>query len=292
MMEKEYKHELIRPNEKLPVFVWIHNPAQVGYANYIVPHWHQAIEISYTLAGKIDEFIVEGKTYQCDPGKILVVNSQEIHSIKVKLPTKDNRALTVIYDYNFIKELYPEIKDEWIRINNQQVFTAEQRKVYKELQSLLDGIVKLYNQEENKFKNIEMSLELLRVLKLLLVNFAIADQKKRAQTNKTNKQLYSIVEFIKNNYQEISSLEDVAEYCHLSKEYLARFFKKNMGITVGQYIAEIKAKNAYEQIGVSQKNLTQIALDAGFSGIRTMDRALIRVYGKKASEIKKVNQSH
>lgn len=289
MMEKEYKHELIRPNEKLPVFVWIHNPAQVGYANYIAPHWHQSIELSYTLTGEIDEFIIEGQNYHCEPGKILVVNSQEIHSIKVFKNGIDKRALSVIFTYKFVKEMYPMIDNMVFSLNNYSELTDDQKYKYKKLQKLLQQVATIYTEKENAYKNISISVKLLEILEILIKNFMIEAKCKSTKEVRIVERTQAIIEYIQKNYQEELSLENIARYHHVSKEYLARFFKKYIGITIGQYIAEIRAKHAYDDIVTGKHNLTEIALNNGFSGIRTMDRALIRIYGRKASELKKVN---
>lgn len=281
----EYTHEVVKTNEILPVFLWIHTPVELDYKNYIAPHWHQAIELSYTINGKIDEFIIEGKVYKTNAREVLLVNSQEIHSIKVKNPCKGSKALTITYTYDFVKSIYPEIENEYIKINDKSKFTASQVAAYKYIQKLLDDIVELHF-SCNKLKNIDISIKLLELLKILVHDFSEIDKNRKAQTNRINQQLSLILDFIQCNYRDISSLNDVAKQCHLSKEYLSRFFKKTMGITVGQYIAEIKAQKAYSQIILGKDSLTQVALNNGFSGIRTMDRALLRAYGKKASEIK------
>lgn len=288
MMEKEYKHELIRPNEKLPVWVWMHN-SNFNYSSYIAPHWHQSIELSYTLTGEIDEFIIEGQNYHCEPGKILVVNSQEIHSIKVFKNGIDKRALSVIFTYKFVKEMYPMIDNMVFSLNNYSKLTDGQKYKYKKLQKLLQQVATIYTEKENAYKNISISVKLLEILEILIKNFMIEAKCKSTKEVRIVERTQAIIEYIQKNYQEELSLENIARYHHVSKEYLARFFKKYIGITIGQYIAEIRAKHAYDDIVTGKHNLTEIALNNGFSGIRTMDRALIRIYGRKASELKKVN---
>lgn len=277
----KYKHELVRPNEELPIWLFVHEGKE---QSYILPHWHQAIEISYVKHGRIDEFFIEGQKFCCTAGKILIVNSQEIHSIKVYEHDKGECALSLLYTYEFVKRLYPEIENQTIVINNPDKFTAQQKNIYKQLVELFNQIIELQLQPADEFKTLRVNVLSLRVLELILIYFTQHAERKKLQINE---RLHNIIFYIQENFQEIDSLEDVAKQCHLSKEYLARFFKKSMGMTVGQYLTEVKAKYAYEQLLLGTKTLTQISLDSGFSGIRTMDRALIRVYGKKASLIKK-----
>ena len=62
-----------------------------------------------------------------------------------------------------------------------------------------------------------------------------------------------------------------------------------MNITVFQYLNYVRAKHAYPLLLKGKKTATQIALDCGFSGLRTMDRALLKNYGLTSREIKKKN---
>lgn len=266
----------------------MHN-SNFNYSSYIAPHWHQSIELSYTLTGEIDEFIIEGQNYHCEPGKILVVNSQEIHSIKVFKNGIDKRALSVIFTYKFVKEMYPMIDNMVFSLNNYSKLTDGQKYKYKKLQKLLQQVATIYTEKENAYKNISISVKLLEILEILIKNFMIEAKCKSTKEVRIVERTQAIIEYIQKNYQEELSLENIARYHHVSKEYLARFFKKYIGITIGQYIAEIRAKHAYDDIVTGKHNLTEIALNNGFSGIRTMDRALIRIYGRKASELKKVN---
>lgn len=285
MTEKEYKHEVVRPNEKLPVWVWMHN-SNFNYSSYIAPHWHQSIELSYTLTGEIDEFIIEGQNYHCEPGKILVVNSQEIHSIRVKKRQVTENALSIIYTYDFVKRLYPEVEEEYFDINEYEQLTIHQKEQYVRLQVLLEEVATLYF-DNSKYKAIKMNVLLLQILERLILFFTKKSSIRRPQEQKALERIHHILEYIQTNYKDELSLEIVANQCHLSREYLARFFKKYMGLTIGQYLAEIRATHAYDKICENKTTLTEIAIDCGFSGIRTMDRALVKLYGKKASCIKK-----
>lgn len=60
-----------------------------------------------------------------------------------------------------------------------------------------------------------------------------------------------------------------------------------MEITVDTYINNVRAQHAHYELRNSHKNLTEIALDNGFSGVRTMNRAFQNLYKISASKIKR-----
>lgn len=49
----------------------------------------------------------------------------------------------------------------------------------------------------------------------------------------------------------------------------------------------VRAQRAYFELKNTSHNLTQIAMSNGFSGVRTMNRAFDKLYGKTASQIKR-----
>lgn len=48
-----YTHEMIAPDP--PLVAWLFHHHDQGPV-YIPPHWHQAVELSYTISGRIDHF--------------------------------------------------------------------------------------------------------------------------------------------------------------------------------------------------------------------------------------------
>ena len=92
--------------------------------------------------------------------------------------------------------------------------------------------------------------------------------------------------FLQKNYQETIGLEELAEHCHLSRSYMARFFKAHLGVTLGQYLATIRAQKARDSLIETKDCLTDIALKHGFSGLRSMNRALETNFGKTARQLR------
>ncbi|WP_249905382.1 helix-turn-helix domain-containing protein [Lactobacillus amylovorus] len=64
-------------------------------------------------------------------------------------------------------------------------------------------------------------------------------------------------------------------------------FQKADGNHSCTYINNVRAQRAYFELKNTSHNLTQIAMNNGFSGVRTMNRAFDKLYGKTASQIKR-----
>lgn len=90
-----------------------------------------------------------------------------------------------------------------------------------------------------------------------------------------------IDEYLQQYYQDDIRLEDLAAYCHLSRSYMARFFKKHLGVTLGEYLRNIRAQRARDSLIETNDSFTSIALEHGFSGLRSMNRALESKFWEK-----------
>ena len=284
--KKIKQHEIVIPTDPLPVWYYVfhdHNSEE-----YIAPHWHRGIELSYIERGKINDFLINKKHYSSYPGKILVVNTQEIHSIR-NFQSDKSLALSIIFPYEYVIRLYPDISHQIIAINEPEKFTNNQKVAYVQLQGLLSEFVKLYF-IDIPVKYLKQQELIDKVLYLLLANFT---QDRAEQEQISERKVYAInrlqyiTQYVNNHYQEELTLTILANKCNISKEYLARFFKKEMELTIETYINNVRAEHAYSELKNKKKNLTQIAIDSGFSSIRTMNRAFDRLYGKSASKIKK-----
>ncbi len=128
--KKIKQHEIVIPTDPLPVWYFVfhdHNSEK-----YIAPHWHRGIELSYVENGRIDDFLINKKHYSSQSGTILVVNTQEIHSIH-DFRNTDSLALSIIFPYDYIANLYPDIAHQVIKINDPTMFSNKQKLAYLHL---------------------------------------------------------------------------------------------------------------------------------------------------------------
>lgn len=286
-MNEDFVHEIVIPTD--PLFAWVQVFKDQAGPSYIAPHWHEGIELSFTIHGRIDQFTINGKKFQTRPGQILVVNTQEIHSVQSQSQAGD-LALSIIYPYPEIHSLYPQISELLIAINHPEHFTGDQELAYADLQGKLWQIATLL-QTDLPLKNIRLTRLLIEVLEGLLLHFTIPKTDPRLDAGRKTyavTRLQQVTQYVNNHYQEEISLRDLAQDCGVSKEYLARFFKKEMDLTVDGYINLVRAQNVHKMLlGEPQISLTDLALTNGFSGVRTMNRAFARSYGQTASDFKR-----
>lgn len=281
------EHELVQPVEFLPIWYELFNEQPLSQIPTIIPsHWHRGIELSYTHSGTIDEFVISKEVFSTKPNTILLINSREIHSIKT---TANGSALSIIFPYSYVKNLYPNIDSFEFQLNKPELFTDIQHNQYQQIQVLCQEFFTLAN-EKKEYYQFDLYILVLQILKKLVQYFRVPKQALSQQSIFILNRLQKITDYLEENYQQSISLDELAMYMHLSKEYLSRFFKQHMQLTIGEYLRNVRAQSAYKDILNTSETLTNIALANGFSGLRSMNRALESRYSLSASQIRKNNQ--
>lgn len=161
-------HEIVVPTSPLPVWYFIFN-TDTGVPKYVAPHWHRGIELSYTLDGRITDFMIAGKHFDTQMGQILVVNTQVIHSVDSTIK-KGNKTLSIIFPFDYVANLYPEINHQEIDINYPEKLNNDQKLAYLNLQGLLTQFYWLASSTQ-PLKNLKMQQIVDEVLLLLLERF-------------------------------------------------------------------------------------------------------------------------
>ncbi len=86
--------------------------------------------------------------------------------------------------------------------------------------------------------------------------------------------LSKIVKWINTHYSSAVSLSKVAHEFNYSKEYLARYFKKHMGMSMQEYINKLKISKSRELLVQSDKPIKEIASELGYSD----DKYFLRLF--------------
>jgi AraC-like DNA-binding protein len=73
----------------------------------------------------------------------------------------------------------------------------------------------------------------------------------------------------------------------MSKEYLARCFRQEMGITLVTYLNRYRVNQAKAMLEKGERNLTEIALETGFSSSAYFSRVFRQEVGMSPRDYKR-----
>ncbi len=99
----------------------------------------------------------------------------------------------------------------------------------------------------------------------------------------------SIIAYIEVNVKSNADYSKLEKTVGFSYHHLRDFFQKAMGISLSRYILSRKIANVAFEIRHSDKKITEIAFEYGFSNLDTFTRAFRRNTGLTPSEFRKSN---
>ena len=95
------------------------------------------------------------------------------------------------------------------------------------------------------------------------------------------------LDFIKTNYASKISLGLIVKHCYCNKAYLSHLFKKEMGITITEYINRYRVEHAKHLLDITELTVTQIACEVGFSDPSYFSRVFKRIQGVYPTDYRK-----
>ena len=97
--------------------------------------------------------------------------------------------------------------------------------------------------------------------------------------------------YIHEHYMQSISLDDTARHVNISKEYLARCFHQELGITLVTYLNRYRISQAKVLLEKGGNNLTEIALQSGFSSSAYFSRVFRQEVGMSPRDYQRFTNS-
>jgi AraC-like DNA-binding protein len=98
--------------------------------------------------------------------------------------------------------------------------------------------------------------------------------------------MQDILAYLDENFRETIGRDTVTDRFHLSAAHFTRTFKAATGLTFTEYLTQLRLENACHDIGQTYSPITEIALNNGFSSIRTFNRLFRKVLHKTPSSLR------
>ena len=239
----------------------------VGKASVVEPHIHEFYEILYCQSGAYT-LMVNEKPYELRPGDMAIVDPMEIHSTRA-LYNGLNQYLVikfipeVLYSQEQLvyelKYFMPYIKGSGV---HQKVFPAELTKAAA-VGDMLQEIVDEFLRRDFGYE-IALRANISRLF-LWVLRCWHALRKDDVPDDATLAQLNKALEFIDANYAQSIRMADAAQYANMSYTVFSRFFSKYLGQGFSEYLLLTRLKKAAVLLAETDKSITDVAMDTGFS---------------------------
>lgn len=262
-MDFKWKIELINQNNELNT----------------LEHLHYDIELLYLLEGKINLFL-EKTEYHLKKGDVILINSNKKHWWR-----SEGKVLLCCLriDYSNLTEfLGKDIIYFWCNS------MREKNEYYDFIRRSFHTILREYVLNSNHMSFLAQA-EYYQLIDFLLKHFLIQNTGSYIIKDK-EKIIYKIVQYIHRNYAKKISLQEISETFYLSASSVSRLFSREKGVSFVDYINELRLQFAIDDLLESEKTITQISMERGFSSLAIFSRVFKKNIGVSPIEYRRIHR--
>lgn len=246
---------------------------------YMAFHSHENFELLFVISGKM-MITVEEDTWQLDSGDMLVVNMNRKHSYQ---GSSDLVAGRFLISYTKVRELLGQTHVLfWCNS------TIDHNEAYDKLRRVIAVIFNqfLSRMEKNKLYISSMYYQMLH---LLTENFLLTANDLRYETDdgRNDDRIQKVFEYIRANFRQNITLEDIANYLYLSPMYVSKFIKQRCNINFSELLNTVRLNRSMEDLVYSDESIMKIALENGFASVAAYNKVFKEAYHMTPSEFRK-----
>lgn len=237
-------------------------------------HFHPDVELYFVVKGALT-VTIKDSSWRIPKDQFILINSGLAHSVKSESP--DTVSCCAVFSCRSIAEMAGE-ESSLFYCNS----TVENDPKYHEMRRIFHELVYTQVQRPHKTPCLKQSV-LYKLLDCLLEYFQL-DLGNASVIPADDVKIMQIFQYINQNYAYNVSLTELADHMYMSKSALSRFFKKQTGVYFADYLNQIRLNYALEDLIYSNKNITKIAMDSGFSNPSAFNKIFREQYGVSPSE--------
>jgi len=239
-----------------------------------VPHIHTHLEMIYLCRGEVT-VQCDRKEYEVKEGDLFIAFPNRIHAYRA-------HGEIECYISIFSPSLTP-LLEKLIKGRMPTTPTVKKEKIPFDANTSFENILREKKSDDpyEKLRAMGGFLSLLsRILPLLSYEEDSADYDS----------MQRILTYCAEHFTEEITLSSVARELFLSKYYVSHLFRKRMEMSFHDFLSNLRINRACELLQKSG-SITEVALNAGFSSVRTFNRIFLSVTGKTPLQYRKENRT-
>ncbi len=277
--------DVFMPDQDFPVRAFFFDYNESG--GLFGLHWHEDFEITYVVEGTMD-IECEGRQIKLKKGDVAVINPNELHSCPhIQTPLK---LYCVIFDVEILKSrFFDKSESKYIHpiLNNGILF----ENFLPDHFVIANYVMGIFKEIQVQDKGYELAIKayILNLLVALLRGHVVrllTNSEKEAKI-KNNGRIRAAVQYIHTHYMEEINIDQIADAVYVSKFYLCKLFKKNLGLTVVDYINNVRMSEAKKILIESDEPISKVAISVGFADFNYFSRLYKKKWGETPSQTRR-----
>ena len=240
--------------------------------NHYPMHWHEFYEIDIVLKGSC-VFEVNGEKANMKEGDVCIVSPVDFHSLT---PTDGEVEYynIMLYD-NMISDIL------YMLLNKVPMPYVIRLKsdVLNNVKSLCEMIIKKEITEQTRMRDGYIK----NLTECVLIEVLQNNVKVEFEVNKYSPVIRKTIEFIRGKMFEKITMAELAKFCNYSENYIVKKFKEYTGITVQEYLSQIRCGYARNLLVSTDATIKDICYESGFQSFTQFWRTFTKHYGETPS---------
>jgi len=225
-------------------------------------HFHKNIEFVFVADGEV-EITSNSITASASKGQFAIILPYHMHSFRTM---HSSRTVVGVFSNDYVSKFVCDIGGK-----------TPESFVFNAGNDIAECFCRL--EQMNKF-------HIMGILYGLCGEF-MAQTSFSESASAKNITLNRIMIYISENIRSDITLQSLADNLGYEKHYLSRLFNAGTGTNFRKFINMCRIEIAREMLESSDKTITEIAFDCGFSGIRTFNRSFKQCSGCTPIEYRK-----
>ena len=266
---------------------------EVGSLSAIRPHTSKREKLQSYLCFMVEdgegELVYEGKKYELKTGDVVFIDCRKAYSHSTGM--NPNAGLWSLRWCHFYGPSMPAIYAKYCERGGLPVIRGADVSVdlargadVSQYAAILTDIYTLASSSDY-IRDMRINGKLNDLLTLLM-------ESSWHQGNSSNvpkkMDISSVKCFLDEHYSEKLSLESVAGHFYIDKHYLARLFKEQYGVTLVNYLQQVRITHAKRMLRFTDKSIEAIGLECGIGDLNYFSRVFKKLEGVSPSEFRRV----
>lgn len=255
---------------------------QCAFSEYCSLHWHDQYELEYFFAGSGFQ-ILNGTRYEFAPGSLHLLAPTDFHELT---PCESSDLLKIYFDSSAVT---PSLMEKITALPKNMVFSFNSTK-----KELFDHhfltLLEIQQQVRDPKHFAKIAKNALETCLILLIEEARLQPALLRQSPAVGDNMAKILTYIHKNFRNQIYLQQLADLVHFSPSYLSKYFHSSMGITLKEYIKNLRMSFAANLIVNSDSSITDICFESGFSSLSTFINEFKKIYTLSPAEYRKAQK--
>lgn len=254
-MDEENRKEYVSfPSDDFPITMYTQNYFHAS-CDHIPFHWHDELQLSWVYEGEL-EYRINGDTFRLGKDKLLLINSQLMHSSR----TAGNNARALCIDFS-TDIFHPLILKHYIRPfleNRGFSYILLPLKPYQT--AYLEDFLTWTKAPSGYFS-------IMNFLSQMFDEVIREFQEGNELNYEEMEQFHTILNYVYEHYAEPLTVQQLAAHIMTNKNRLMALFRKYTNMSPIKYLNEYRLYIARDMIVHTDKPISEISADVGYRQI-------------------------